>query len=128
VVSIIKAGDTTVIAANNPEDPAVIEEAKKYIKAEKFEMRVALTEDIQWYIQDFLHAKPGLLIGRKGPALHTGAILWRIGERGSHVTGQILPAQGPTLRFSGGAWSYCNIRRTYPPRISTNRFYIFTGS
>jgi len=70
---IIKAGDTTVIAANNPEDPAVIEEAKKYIKAEKFEMRVALTEDIQWYIQDFLHAKPGLLIGTE----RTGLAYWR---------------------------------------------------
>ncbi|MBI5057413.1 MAG: type II secretion protein [Nitrospirae bacterium] len=70
---IIKEGDTAVIAANNPEDPVVIEEVRKYIKAERYEIRVALGEDIQWFIQDFLHAKPGLLIGTE----RTGLAYWR---------------------------------------------------
>jgi uncharacterized membrane protein YidH (DUF202 family) len=64
---------TVVIAANNPESPAVREEAKKYVKAEHYEFRVALEEDIRWFIQDFLHAKPGLLIGTE----RTGLAFWR---------------------------------------------------
>src|ERR1700690_2779992 len=70
---IIKDGATVVIAANNPEDPTVLEEIKKYICADVFEFRVALGEDIQWYIQDFLHAEPGYLIGTE----RTGLAFWR---------------------------------------------------
>lgn len=70
---IIKDGNTVVIAANNPEDPVVLDEAKKFITAEKYEFWVALREDIQWFIQDFLHAKPGHLIGTE----RTGLAFWR---------------------------------------------------
>jgi uncharacterized membrane protein YidH (DUF202 family) len=70
---VIKDGDTVVIAANDPEDPGVREEVKRYIKAERYEFRVALVEDIQWFIQDFLHAKPGCLIGTE----RTGLAFWR---------------------------------------------------
>jgi uncharacterized membrane protein YidH (DUF202 family) len=70
---VIKDGDTAVIVANDPEDPVVLSEVRKFIKAEKYEFRVALEEDIQWYIQDFLHAKPGLLIGTE----RTGLAFWR---------------------------------------------------
>ncbi len=70
---IIKDGGTVVIAANNPEDPAVLSEVRKYIRAERYEFWVALAEDIQWFIQDFLHAKPGYLIGTE----RTGLAFWR---------------------------------------------------
>ncbi len=70
---IIRDGDTVVIAANNPEDRTVLDEVRKYIKAERYEFWVALAEDIQWFIQDFLHAKPGHLIGTE----RTGLAFWR---------------------------------------------------
>ena len=49
------------------------EDVKKFIKAEHYEFRVALDADIQWYIQDYLHARPGLLIGTE----RTGLAFWR---------------------------------------------------
>ena len=71
---VIRCDDgTVVIAASNPESPAVREEARKYLRAENYEFRVALEEDIRWFIQDFLHAKPGLLIGTE----RTGLAFWR---------------------------------------------------
>jgi len=70
---IIKDGGTAIIVANDPEDPLVLSEVEKYIKAEKYEFWVALEEDIQWYIQDFLHSRPGLLIGTE----RTGLAFWR---------------------------------------------------
>jgi len=71
---VIRCDDgTVVIATSNPESPAVREEARKYLRAENYEFRVALEEDIRWFIQDFLHAKPGLLIGTE----RTGLAFWR---------------------------------------------------
>ncbi|MGO9014722.1 MAG: type II secretion protein [Dissulfurispiraceae bacterium] len=70
---VIIDGDTVVIAANDPTDPAVHDEVKTFIKAEKYEYWVALGEDIQWFIQDFLHEKPGYLIGTE----RTGLAFWR---------------------------------------------------
>ena len=70
---IIRHRDTVVIAANNPGDPGVQDEVKRFIKAENYEFRVALGEDIQWFIQDFLHARPGYLIGTE----RTGLAFWR---------------------------------------------------
>ena len=70
---LIKDGDTVVIAANDPADPLVLREVKTSIAAARYEFRVALDEDIQWYIQDYLHARPGLLIGTE----RTGLAFWR---------------------------------------------------
>jgi uncharacterized membrane protein YidH (DUF202 family) len=64
---------TVVVAVNDPENPTVGEEVKKYLKAERYEFRIALEEDIRWFIQDFLHATPGLLIGTE----RTGLAFWR---------------------------------------------------
>jgi uncharacterized membrane protein YidH (DUF202 family) len=64
---------TVVIAARNPESYVMQEEVKKYVKADRYEFRVTLDADIQWYIQDFLHAKVGLLIGTE----RTGLAYWR---------------------------------------------------
>jgi len=64
---------TIVIAARYPESFAMREDVKKHIKADRFEFRVTLDSDIQWFIQDYLHAKPGLLIGTE----RTGLAYWR---------------------------------------------------
>ncbi|MDH4230982.1 MAG: type II secretion protein [Nitrospirota bacterium] len=68
-----KAGDTVTVAAANPRDPAVCKEISTYLKTETFEIRVALSEDIQWFILDFLHARPGHLVGTE----RTGLAFWR---------------------------------------------------
>jgi len=70
---IIRDGNTVIIAAHNPQDVAVFDEARNSIKAERYEFWVALEEDIQWFVQDFLHAKPGALIGTE----RTGLAFWR---------------------------------------------------
>jgi uncharacterized membrane protein YidH (DUF202 family) len=70
---IIRDGGTVIIASRNPHDPAVFEEVRRIITAERYEFWVALEEDIQWFIQDFLHAKPGALIGTE----RTGLAYWR---------------------------------------------------
>ncbi|MGC2062440.1 MAG: hypothetical protein WA610_05635 [Thermodesulfovibrionales bacterium] len=70
---IIRDGSTVVIAANNPEDQTLRDEVRKYIQAETYEFWVALGDDIQWFVQDFLHAKPGQLIGTE----RTGLAFWR---------------------------------------------------
>lgn len=70
---IIRDGDTVVIAANDPASPLVFDEVKASIRAGRYEFWVALEEDIQWYIQEYLHAKPGLLIGTE----RTGLAFWR---------------------------------------------------
>ncbi len=70
---IIIDGKKVIIAANDPADPAMYDEVKRFIKAEKYEFWVALGEDIQWFIQDFLHEKPGYLIGTE----RTGLAFWR---------------------------------------------------
>ena len=78
---VIQCEDGTVIvAANNPESPKVREEAARYLRAERFEFRVALEEDIRWFIQEFLHAAPGELIGteRTGLAFYRNTMAqWR---------------------------------------------------
>jgi len=70
---LIHDGSTVIIAAHDPRDPLMFEEVKRAVKAGQYEFRVALEEDIQWFIQDFLHAKPGLLIGTE----RTGLAYWR---------------------------------------------------
>ncbi len=70
---VIRDGETVIIAANNPADPVVLEDARRFIRAKGYEFRVALSEDIEWFIQDFLHAKPGFLIG----TFRTNLAFWR---------------------------------------------------
>lgn len=62
-----------VIGARDPENAAMQVDVRKHIKAAQYEFRVSLDMDIQWYIQDFLHAKVGLLIGTE----RTGLAFWR---------------------------------------------------
>ncbi len=62
-----------VVAARNPQSPEVLEEVRRCMGTEDIEFRVALADDIRWYIQDFLHEKPGCLIGTE----RTGLAYWR---------------------------------------------------
>ncbi len=70
---IIRDGNTVILAARDPQNPVLFDEVRKTIKAERYEFRVALDEDIQWLIQDYLHTKPGALIGTE----RTGLAYWR---------------------------------------------------
>lgn len=70
---VMQTGQKAIIAAANPASPEMRDEAMRMVPAEEFEFRVALYEDIQWYIQDYLHAKPKDLIGIE----RTGLAYWR---------------------------------------------------
>ena len=70
---IAREGNKIIIAANDPKDATVINEARKFFGADEFELWFALREDIRWFIKDFLHAKPGRLAGTE----RTGLALWR---------------------------------------------------
>lgn len=69
----LRYGETVTIAANDPADPEMVAEVKRLIKAERYEFHFALSEDIQWFIQDFMHTRPGHLIGTE----RTGLAFWR---------------------------------------------------
>jgi len=68
-----ESSGTVVIAARNPKSRAMHEDVRKQLGEGNYEFRVALDRDIQWFIQDFLHARPGLLIGTE----RTGLAFWR---------------------------------------------------
>lgn len=70
---VIKNGETVVIAAVDPNDPAMIDAAKKRVAAPRYEFRVALDEDITAFIEDFLNSTPDHLIGNE----RTGLAVWR---------------------------------------------------
>lgn len=70
---VIRHGETIVVAANNPDDPAAAAEFERYFKGFKREVRVALKDDIAWFIKDYLHSKPGHYVGTE----RTGFAFWR---------------------------------------------------
>jgi uncharacterized membrane protein YidH (DUF202 family) len=70
---IAREGNKIIIAANDPPNPLILSEAKKYFGSGEYEVWFALREDIRWFIKDFLHAKPGRLAGTE----RTGLALWR---------------------------------------------------
>lgn len=65
--------DVVVIAANDPSDPFVMEQAKRMVPAERYEFRVALVEDIHYFINDFLNGPPEHVVGNE----RTGLAFWR---------------------------------------------------
>lgn len=67
------ADGAIVIAAQDPSDPAMQAEVAATYGLGSYEFRVALPDDIAWFIQDFLHAPPGQLIGTE----RTGLAFWR---------------------------------------------------
>jgi uncharacterized membrane protein YidH (DUF202 family) len=72
-VPVIGDGDEVVIATSDPANPAVAKEARAAFPGRRCTFRVALDEDVGFYIEDFLHAPPGLLIGTE----RTGLAHWR---------------------------------------------------
>ena len=70
---VIKDAGTAVIAVNCPGNAVISDEVKTAIRADGYEFRVALGEDIEWFIQDFLNEKPGHLVGTQ----RTGLAFWR---------------------------------------------------
>ena len=70
---VIMEGEKVVIASANPGSQEMRSEVKRLIPAAEYEFRVALSEDVQWFIQDYLHAKPKFLIGID----RTGLACWR---------------------------------------------------
>jgi uncharacterized membrane protein YidH (DUF202 family) len=64
---------TIVIAARDPSDSAMRSEVESIFGPGPYEFRVALPDDIAWFIQDFLHARPGRLVGTE----RTGLAFWR---------------------------------------------------
>ncbi len=72
-VPVIKDGDTVIIAAVHPQDPAVIDDVKASIPAAAHEFRVALAEDVAAYLDDFLNSSPDHLVGNE----RTGLAFWR---------------------------------------------------
>lgn len=70
---VASEGNKIIIAANNPEDPMIVNEARRFFGVNEYELWFALREDIRWFIKDFLHAKPGRLAGTE----RTGLALWR---------------------------------------------------
>lgn len=70
---VMMLGDRAVIAAADPHDPTMQQQAKRLVAAGDHEFRVALGEDVNRYIQDYLHAEPNRLIGIE----RTGLAYWR---------------------------------------------------
>ncbi len=70
---LIRQGDRVVVAAADPRDPALEDVVRRACGAQTVEVLVSLREDIDWFIQDFLHAPVGMLIGTE----RTGLAAWR---------------------------------------------------
>jgi uncharacterized membrane protein YidH (DUF202 family) len=68
-----KLENTVIIAAVDPNDAAMRDAVRQHLPASAYEFRVALREDVSWYIQDYLHAEAPLLIGIE----RTGLAYWR---------------------------------------------------
>jgi uncharacterized membrane protein YidH (DUF202 family) len=64
---------SVVVAAVDPADPALAASVTGVLGPGHYEFRVALPDDIAWFVQDFLHAPPGELIGTE----RTGLAYWR---------------------------------------------------
>jgi uncharacterized membrane protein YidH (DUF202 family) len=70
---VLKLGETVVIAAADPQSETMKAEVMRLVPAAQYEFRVALAEDVGWYIQDYLHDVPKRLIGIE----RTGLAYWR---------------------------------------------------
>jgi uncharacterized membrane protein YidH (DUF202 family) len=72
-VPVIGDGDEVVIATSDPISAEVAKETRAAFPGRRCTFRVALDEDVGFYIEEFLHAPPGLLIGTE----RTGLAYWR---------------------------------------------------
>jgi uncharacterized membrane protein YidH (DUF202 family) len=71
---VIKDVDNSVVvAAADPADPGLLAAVTEVMGPGRYEFRVTLPDDIAWFVQDYLHAKVGELIGTE----RTGLAYWR---------------------------------------------------
>ncbi len=70
---VAKDGQTAIIATSHPEDPDLPAKVKACIHVENYEFRVALAEDVDAFIEDFLNSNPRHLVGNE----RTSLALWR---------------------------------------------------
>ena len=70
---VAREGEKIVIAAWDPSDPLMMEEVKELLPAPAYEFRVALNEEVLFFIRDFLNGPPDHLIGNE----RTGLAFWR---------------------------------------------------
>ncbi|MGE5256968.1 MAG: hypothetical protein ACM3KE_09870 [Hyphomicrobiales bacterium] len=70
---VAKDHKTAVIATADPNDPDLPGKVKACVPAESYEFRVALPEDVQSFIEDFLNEDPRHLIGNE----RTSLAFWR---------------------------------------------------
>jgi uncharacterized membrane protein YidH (DUF202 family) len=62
-----------LVAAVDPGNPNLPDMVAETLGPAQYEFRVTLPDDITWFVQDFLHAPPGELIGTE----RTGLAYWR---------------------------------------------------
>ncbi|NOY70364.1 MAG: type II secretion protein [Deltaproteobacteria bacterium] len=70
---VIMDGEKVVIAATNPYDQDLRAEAKAAFPDNELEFRVALAEDIRYFLDDFLNSHPDHLVGSE----RTDLAMWR---------------------------------------------------
>jgi len=70
---ILDEAGTVVIAARNPNSRDMRDDVRRQLPGAQYVFRVALDRDVQWFVQDFVHARPGRLVGTE----RTGLAAWR---------------------------------------------------
>ena len=70
---ILDQDGTVTIAAVDPDSPTLAASVEQLLGCTQFSCMVTLPEDVQWFVQDYLHAPPGVLIGTE----RTGLAFWR---------------------------------------------------
>ena len=70
---LLTDGETTVVAAADPRDPSLLAFLDERFGAGRYELWVALKQDIEWYLLDYAHAPVGRLVGTE----RTGLAFWR---------------------------------------------------
>ncbi len=60
---VMQQGHTVIIAAADPGNEAMREQVRRHLPNAAIEYRVALREDVRWFILDYLHDIPEKLIG-----------------------------------------------------------------
>ncbi|GBE40658.1 hypothetical protein BMS3Bbin09_00544 [bacterium BMS3Bbin09] len=72
-IPLILDNGKIIIASSDPSNLSLLDEVESFMNGREFEIRLALQDDIRWYIQDFLHAPPERLIGSE----RTNLAFWR---------------------------------------------------
>ncbi|CAK8713798.1 Type II secretion system protein GspE N-terminal domain-containing protein [Candidatus Electronema halotolerans] len=69
----LEQNNRVTIAAVDPSSPTLAASVTELLGCQTVACMITLPEDVQWFIQDYLHARPGELIGTE----RTGLAFWR---------------------------------------------------